>query len=99
MWQCSLKIGNIGRLISGWFKHYCDHHGIKPDVLNSLRDDHAGLGAGEKNEHRRARRFEEKAQQIAEKLWWQAGTPSTGPGQFLKEAREHLKKRLTWLDE
>src|SRR5262249_39000920 len=69
MWKCALEIGNAGRVISWWFKHYCAHHGVSPDVLNSLRDDHSGLGAAEKEEDRRERLFRDKVEQLATDLW------------------------------
>ena len=30
VWKCSLEIGNVGRVISEWFRHYCEHHGVSP---------------------------------------------------------------------
>ncbi len=60
VWKCSLKIGNAGRVIAGWFNQYCDHHGITPDILNSLQSEHTGLGAAEKKEVRKDRLFREK---------------------------------------
>lgn len=53
------KITYVGKVIAGWFKRYCDHHGITPDVLNSLRAEHTGLGTAEKMEARKARLFRE----------------------------------------
>ncbi|HEY7426546.1 MAG TPA: hypothetical protein VH682_20090 [Gemmataceae bacterium] len=94
IWRCGLEIGNAGNAVSWWFKHFCDHHGVLPDVLNSLRDDHSGLGVAEKEEHRQARLFREKAEELAMELWKQAGRPEGGPNQFLVTAREQLAKRL-----
>jgi hypothetical protein len=94
MWKCALEIGNAGRIIARWFKHYCAHHGLSPDVLNSLREDHSGLGAAEKEEARRERLFREKVEQLAASLWEQAGRPSGGPSQFLTAARDQLGRML-----
>jgi hypothetical protein len=94
MWKCALEIGNAGRVIAWWFKHYCEHHGVSPDVLKSLRDHHAGLGAGEKEEDRRERLFREKVEQLAADLWEQSGRPAGGPPQFLTAAREQLGRML-----
>jgi hypothetical protein len=94
IWKCSLEIGNAGRVISGWFDRYCDHHGIVPDVLNSLRDDHTGLGVVEKAEDQRERLFEEKAEELATELWKQNGRPDDGPAKFIVEAKRLLSARL-----
>ncbi len=90
MWKLTLEIGNAGRIIARWFAAYCAHHGITPDVLNSLHHDHAGLGAAEKEEARRERLFREKVEQLATDLWEQAGRPAGGPSQFLADARKQL---------
>ncbi len=94
IWTCSLEIGNVGRCISSWFSHYCAHHGVSPDVLNSLRDDHVGLGVAEKEEDRRARLFREKVEELAMEFWKEQGRPGGGPSQFLMTARDQLSKRL-----
>jgi hypothetical protein len=94
LWKCSLEIGNAGKVIAWWFKHYCDHHKVSPDVLKSLRDHHAGLGAAEKEEDRRERLFGEKVEQLAADLWEQAGRPQGGPTRFLITARDQLTKLL-----
>ena len=94
IWKCSLKIGNAGKIISWWFKRYCEHHGVSPAVLTSLRDDHYGLGAAEKEEDRRARLFREKTEELAMELWKQNARPEGGPSQFLMMAREQLDQKL-----
>ena len=94
MWKCALEIGNAGRIIDRWFKHYCDHHCVSPDVLNSLRDQHSGLGAAEKGEDRRERLFREKVEQLAVELWEQAKRPAGGPTQFIPAANEQLQQML-----
>jgi hypothetical protein len=94
MWKLSLEIGNAGRIISGWFQHYCDHHAVSPDVPNSLRDHHAGLGAAEKEDDRQARLFQEKVEQLATALWEEAGQPAGGQSQFLVVARDQLSRRI-----
>ncbi|HEY7427284.1 MAG TPA: hypothetical protein VH682_23825 [Gemmataceae bacterium] len=94
MWKCALEIGNAGNVISWWFKHYCHHHGVTPDVLKSLREHHAGLGTAEKEQDRRERLFREKVEQLAADLWEQAGRPDSGPAQFLVIAREQLAQVL-----
>ncbi|MDB5308413.1 MAG: hypothetical protein JWO38_2615 [Gemmataceae bacterium] len=90
IWTCTLEIGNVGRIIAGWFKAYCDHHGVTPDVLNSLHRDLRGLGAEEKEEDRRKRLFQEQVEKLAVDLWEQAGQPQGGHMQFLARAREQL---------
>jgi hypothetical protein len=90
IWNLALEIGNAGNVIAWWFKHYCQHHRDWPDVLKSLRDHHAGLGAGEKEEDRRERLFQDEAEQLATDLWKQAGEPAGGPSQFLASARNKL---------
>ncbi|OAI52552.1 hypothetical protein AYO44_16565 [Planctomycetaceae bacterium SCGC AG-212-F19] len=90
MWKCALEIGNAGNAIVWWFKRYCAHHGVSPNVINSLREDHSGLGAAEKEDDRQERLFREKAEQLAADLWEQAGRPAGGPAQFLTAARDHI---------
>ncbi len=90
MWKLSLEIVNAGKVISWWFKCYCDHHMVSPDILNSLRDHHAGLGATEKQEDRRKRLFNEKVEELATALWHEAGQPAGQRSVFLSVAREKL---------
>jgi hypothetical protein len=92
--KCSALIIRAGRRIAHWFSLYCDHHGVTPDILNSLRLDHPGLGAAEKEEARRERLFQEKAEELAMELWKQHDRPEGGPTQFLLMAREQLGSAL-----
>lgn len=94
VWTCGLEIGNAGRVIAGWFKRYCLHHGLTPDVLNSLRAEHTGLGTAEKEEARKARLFREKVEELELELWRQAGKPEGGPVQFRLLAQQQLKQAL-----
>jgi hypothetical protein len=94
IWKCGLDIGNAGRYIDYWFSCYCDHVGVSPDVLRSLRDDHTGLGVIEKQEVRSARLFDQKVAELAGELWNQQGRPEGGPDQFLVAAQEQLTKKL-----
>ncbi len=95
VWKCGLEMGNAGRVIAGWFKRYCDHHGITPDVLNSLRNEHTGLGTAEKEDARKARLFREKVEELELELWKQAKRPEGGPIQFRLLAQEQLKQALS----
>lgn len=92
--KCSLTIGNAGRVMAGWFRHYCGHHTVSPDLLNSLRDDLAGLGAEEKEADRQDRLFREKVEELEMELWKRAGRPEGGPVQFRATAREQLRRAL-----
>ena len=94
VWQCGLEIGSAGRVIADWFKRYCDHHRITPDVLSSLRTEHTGLGTAEKEEVRKARLFREKVEELELELWKQAGKPEGGPVQYRMLAQEQLKRAL-----
>ncbi len=94
IWKCSLEIGNAGRVISNWFRHYCDHHGVSPRVLNSLQNEVTGLVAAEKDEDRKARLFREKVEELEMELWRRAGRPEGGPVQFRAMAREQLSRAL-----
>lgn len=93
-WKCSLTINNAGRVMVGWFRHYCDHHSVSPDVLKSLRDDLAGLGAEEKEADRQERLFREKVEELEMELWKRAGRPEGGPVQFRAAAREQLRRAM-----
>jgi len=95
MWVCSLEIGNAGKVIVGWFANYCDLNGIVPDVLKSLLDDHAGLGAAEKEEDRHKRLFGKQTEKLAKDLWQEAGRPQGGYTQYLASAREQLMRALS----
>jgi len=95
MWKLGLEIESVGRFISSWFTHYCEHHHVSPDVLNSLRDYHTGIGAAEKEEDRRARLLREKVQQLAADLWDEAGQPAGGPTQFLVVAHDRLSRTMS----
>lgn len=90
----SSKYEHAGRVICSWFQGYCEHHGITPNVLLSLRDDHPGLGTAEKAEDRRARLFREKTEELALELWNARNRPEGGPAQFMSEARSRLSQRL-----
>ena len=92
IWSCSLEIDNAGRVIAKWFNQYCNHHGITPDVLNSLRHEHAGLGTEEKVADRKSRIFREKVEGLEFELWKQAGKPEGGPVQFRLIAQEQLER-------
>lgn len=94
MWKRSLEIGNAGRVIAGWFNRYCEHHNTSPDVVQSLRHDHAGLGAEEKDEERKVRLFGEKTEQLAIEIWKQKGSPEGGHFQFIATAHEQLRQAL-----
>lgn len=92
--RLSGEIGSAGKVIAGWFKHYCASHGITPNVLGSLRGHHPGLGGVEKDEARRDRLFREQSEQLAADLWMQAGRPAGGPSQFFLIAQERLTVAL-----
>lgn len=94
VWACGLEMGNAGRVIAGWFKRYCDHHGITPDVLNSLRAEHSGLGIAEKEDARKARLFREKVEELEIEIWRHAGKPEGGPVQFRLIAQQQLEQAL-----
>jgi hypothetical protein len=94
LWETGIHIGNVGNWIDRWFQHYCSHHQITPDVLNSLRHEGVGIGALEKEEDRKARLLREKAEKLAIELWERAGRPEGGPVQFRAMAREQLGRAL-----
>lgn len=95
IWKCAQDLRGAGDLISEWFHRYCDHHGVTPDILTSLRHDPSGLGAAEKEEARKARLFREKSEEIAMELWKQRDRPEGGPMQFLLMAREQLNRAIS----
>lgn len=94
VWKRGLEIGNAGRVIAGWFKHFCSHHCITPDVLNSLQTEHAGWGTLEKETARKARLFHEKVEELELELWRQAGQPEGGPFQFRPIAQQKLNEAI-----
>ena len=94
VWKCSLKIANAGPVIANWFNRYCDHHGVTPDILQSLKAQHTGLGTSEKKEVREARLFREKVEELEWELWKNAGKPEGGPVQFRHMAQQQLTQAL-----
>lgn len=94
MWKISLEICNAGRLIAAWLDRYCEHHQVCPDVITSLRCDHPGIGANEKDGDRRARLFREKSEELALEMWKTNGRPAGGPMVFQREAERQLKSVL-----
>jgi hypothetical protein len=94
VWQRSLEIGNAGRVIVGWFDHYCKHHNITPAVLDSIMPAHPGIGTLEKEADRRERILGEKIQGLATELWQQNGSPPSGAIHFLHQAHEQLTEAL-----
>lgn len=94
VWTCSLEICNLGRVIAGWFEQYCDYQDITPDVLNSLRAEHTGLGTAEKADARKARLFREKVEELEVELWKLAGKPKGESLQFRLIAQQQLKQAL-----
>src|ERR1051326_2625913 len=92
--KCADAIRRAGNVIVGWFNSYCEHRGISPDVPESLADKHSGLGVIEKDVDRRARAFEEKAEQLAKAICEQQGQSQGSWRQFLPAARseEHTSE-------
>ena len=94
VWLLAGELSCAGRIICGWFDHYCQHHNIAPDVLKSLLHEHPGIGAIEKSADKRARLLGEKTQELALELWKKNGSPPTGPVHFLHQAHEQLTKAI-----
>lgn len=92
--QLAGSIRSAGRVIAGVFEQYCNFHGNKPAILDSLVVENPGIGASETKEAKRRRIFEEKATEIARQLWRDRGRPKSGFEQFLNEARESLDREL-----
>lgn len=91
---CSLEILNAGRVITAWFSRYCRTHGMSPDVLNSLSEDHAGVGSLEKEDARSARKLQERIDALAFSLWQHEGCPVGGFAAFIPQAKDQLGKLL-----
>jgi len=94
IWQAGLEMNSAGRVIAGWFGHYCEHHQVTPDVHNSLLQDHPGIGSLEKDEDRKKRLFREKSEGLAMELWQAEGRPEGGPMQFLHVAQKQLRTAM-----
>lgn len=90
-----LIYGNAGRVVSAWFRRYCEHHKISADVLQSLRIDNPHLGVVEKKSDRTARLFNEQVEKLALELWNQRNCPDSGPDGFKGEAEEQLRRELS----
>lgn len=95
LWACGLDIINAGRVIVGWFKKYCEIHGISPSIVPSIRDDHEGLGTIEKKEVREKRLFDERVEELAKQLWAQNECPPGGHEQFRMAARTMIENALS----
>jgi len=94
LFGCSLNMLNAGRQIEHWFSHYCREHKVSPAVLNTLGEDHSGLGTNEKEHERQKRLFREQAERIAADFWERAGRPHGGPEPFFAKASEELARML-----
>lgn len=94
IWWRGMEMYASGKVIVGWFKRYCAHHGITPPVLDSLSNQHAGIGSVEKEEAKTKRLFEEKIEQLALSLHEEHGKPPGGHHQFLAAARQQLGRKL-----
>ena len=94
LWKLSLEIGNAGRFISAWFRRYCDHHNVSPNIIDSVKMISEGIGSLETNAVRSDRILNEKAIPVAEQLWVDAGKPEGGPHIFHKQARKKVSELL-----
>ncbi len=94
VWQMVLAMGGPGRVIVGFYDHYCDHHGIRPDIHDSIGRENLGIGTEEKKSERDQRLLREKAEELAKAKWESEGQPAGGYTQFLDEAKERLRKLL-----
>ncbi len=93
-WKCGLTIINLGKIIAGWLDAYCTHHKISPEYLDSLANDHLGIGTGETEEVRLRRYRQQKTEQLAAELWEKDGRPAGGSFQYFALAGEKLKQKL-----
>jgi hypothetical protein len=91
IWKCAIEICNAGRVIAEFYDRYCRSHNNAPDVLVSLRADHPGLGALEKQADKEARILREKAEELAIALWEHAGRPAGGYTAWVGPALERLR--------
>lgn len=94
LWETGIQIGNVGSWIYRWFHHYCSHHKITPEVLDSLRHQGVGIGAMEKEELRKARLLRERAEKLANELWERQGRPAGGSAQYFRKAQEDLERAM-----
>lgn len=94
MWDLSLQILSIGRLISSWYIAYCDMHKRKPILIDSLATSHKGIGTIEKAEDQKDRILIEKSTQLAHSLWLDAGKPEGNPSQFYEASHAQLVRML-----
>ncbi len=91
--DCAGHIRRAGDIIVNWFDRYCEYHGIA-DTATSVAKDHPGIGTKEKEQVRQHRLFREKVDELAKRLWADAGSPAGGHWQFLQEAETRLNKVL-----
>jgi hypothetical protein len=63
-----------------WFRRWCEHHQITPAVLESLMNQHPGVGSVEKEGAKKERIFNEKAEELARALWLAASVVSQAVG-------------------
>ncbi len=91
---CSLRMTGPGRVIAGLYNRYCEHHGVTPDILESVASDNPGIGSREKRQARIERVLSEKSEELARAIWESKGRPAGGHSQFLSEARDQLERTL-----
>jgi hypothetical protein len=91
---CSLRMTGPGRVIAGLYNRYCEHHGVTPDILESVASENPGIGTREKRQARIERLLGEKAEELARAIWEDKGRPDGGYSQFLDEAKDQLRATL-----
>jgi hypothetical protein len=98
LWCCALHIRNAGVIVADFYAGYCGHHKLSPAIVASVSNDHPGIGSLEKRDVRRARLFQEKAEELAKMIWQQNGRPEGGFTQFVQKAREQLGRAFRETD-
>lgn len=98
LYGASLQMLNGGRVIARVYDGYCELHGRKPNLLDSVRKETPGIGQLETKGATRARLIEAKVVALAEDIWRASGMPAGGPTQFKEAARAHLDASTTDTD-
>jgi hypothetical protein len=91
--DCASHMRRAGDIIVRWFDRYCDRNAIA-DAAKSVAEDHPGIGTREKEEVREHRLIREKTEELAKRIWIDAGSPQGGYWQFLQAAEIRLRKAM-----
>lgn len=92
--RMSLYYSNALQHVGPFIVAYLRTKNVQPSFSATGLHEASGLGSVEKRAARANRVLREKAEELAMKLWQDAGNPSGGPAVFLRDAERQIRERL-----